>query len=80
MSSGDDKTGDSSTEENEVEEVATAGMELTVLGVQIRPFVFFTGQGQLMGHVWSGTASEKTPAFQVCNIDVIGWEEPNYGK
>ncbi|RZF39851.1 hypothetical protein LSTR_LSTR000499 [Laodelphax striatellus] len=46
------------------EEVATAGMELTVLGVQVRPFVFFSGQGELMGHVWSGTASERTPAFQ----------------
>uniref|UniRef100_A0A8D8QVR0 Microsomal triglyceride transfer protein large subunit n=1 Tax=Cacopsylla melanoneura TaxID=428564 RepID=A0A8D8QVR0_9HEMI len=69
MSSGDDKTeGDTSSENNESEEVATAGMELTVLGVQIRPFVFFTGQGQLMGHVWSGTASEKTPAFQILTL------------
>ncbi|XP_039279167.1 microsomal triglyceride transfer protein large subunit-like isoform X2 [Nilaparvata lugens] len=50
--------------EEEEEEVATAGMELTVLGVQVRPFVFFSGQGDLMGHVWSGTASERTPAFQ----------------
>jgi microsomal triglyceride transfer protein large subunit len=40
-------------------------MEITALGVQIRPFVFFSGQGELMGHVWSGTGSEKTPAFQV---------------
>ncbi|KAI5713097.1 hypothetical protein M8J75_013732 [Diaphorina citri] len=64
--SSDDKT--ESTEDNEVEESATAGMELTVLGVQIRPFVFFTSQGQLMGHVWSGTASEKTPAFQVLTL------------
>ncbi|KAK6628420.1 hypothetical protein RUM43_002232 [Polyplax serrata] len=53
-------------EKNDAEEddVATAGMELTVLGSQIRPFVFFSGQGELMGHVWSGTASEKTPAYQ----------------
>ncbi|XP_066994605.2 microsomal triacylglycerol transfer protein isoform X2 [Anabrus simplex] len=49
---------------NEPEESATAGMELSVLGVQIRPYVFFNGQGELMGHVWSGTASERTPAFQ----------------
>lgn len=48
----------------EANEVATAGMELNVLGVQIRPFVFFSGQGELMGHVWSGTGSERTPAFQ----------------
>ena len=50
-------------------EPATAGMEITALGVQVRPFVFFSGQGQLMGHVWSGTGSEKTPAFQVRNCD-----------
>lgn len=46
------------------DETATAGMDLTVLGNQIRPFVFFSGQGELMGHVWSGTASERTTAFQ----------------
>lgn len=54
-------------EENDVSaenEAATAGMELSLLGVDIRPFVFFSGQGELMGHVWSGTASERTPAFQ----------------
>lgn len=54
----------SEDEEQGDEETATAGMELTVLGTQIRPFVFFEGQGELMGHVWSGTASELTPAFQ----------------
>ncbi|XP_074032017.1 microsomal triacylglycerol transfer protein [Leptinotarsa decemlineata] len=51
--------------EEAADESATAGIELTVMGTQIRPFVFFNGQGELMGHVWSGTASEKTPAFQV---------------
>ncbi|CAG9832555.1 unnamed protein product [Diabrotica balteata] len=55
---------DNEGEETE-EESATAGIELTVLDTQIRPFVFFSGQGELMGHVWSGTASDKTPAFQV---------------
>ncbi|XP_039949939.1 microsomal triglyceride transfer protein large subunit [Bactrocera tryoni] len=43
---------------------ATAGMELTVQGILLRPLVFFSGQGELMGHVWSGTASEPTPAYQ----------------
>ncbi|KAI4456052.1 microsomal triglyceride transfer protein large subunit [Holotrichia oblita] len=43
---------------------ATAGMELAVLGTQIRPFKFFEGQGELMGHVWSGTASDRTTAYQ----------------
>ncbi|XP_035720701.1 microsomal triglyceride transfer protein large subunit-like isoform X2 [Vespa mandarinia] len=46
------------------EDIPTAGMEIDLLGVGIRPFVFFSGQGELMGHVWSGTASERTPAFQ----------------
>ncbi|XP_058799020.1 microsomal triacylglycerol transfer protein [Phymastichus coffea] len=57
----------SDQEENEIppeNEVATAGMEISFLDVDIRPFIFFSGQGELMGHVWSGTASEKTPAFQ----------------
>lgn len=55
----------SSDEGNESDEPATAGMEVTAVGVQLRPFVFFNGQGELMGHVWSGSGSEKTPAFQV---------------
>jgi microsomal triglyceride transfer protein large subunit len=50
-------------------EPAIAGMEITTLGVQVRPLVFLSGQGQLKGHVWSGTASEKTPALQVRNSD-----------
>ncbi|KAF5290521.1 hypothetical protein FQA39_LY03625 [Lamprigera yunnana] len=54
----------SDTDTTDADETATAGIELTVLGTQIRPFVFFTGQGELMGHVWSGTASEMTPAYQ----------------
>ncbi|XP_015110890.1 microsomal triglyceride transfer protein large subunit isoform X1 [Diachasma alloeum] len=53
-----------SQEESDDEEVATAGMEIGILGVGVRPFVFFSGQGELMGHVWSGTASERTSAFQ----------------
>ncbi|XP_011301739.1 microsomal triglyceride transfer protein large subunit-like, partial [Fopius arisanus] len=54
----------SNSQEESEEEVATAGMEIGILGVGVRPFVFFSGQGELMGHVWSGTASERTPAFQ----------------
>lgn len=46
------------------DEEATAGIALQVLGVEIRPYVFFRGTGDLMGHVWSGTASEYTPALQ----------------
>lgn len=43
---------------------ATAGMELAIQGSQMRPLIFFRGQGELMGHVWSGTASEATPAYR----------------
>lgn len=56
-----------SSQDDEAEadnEIATAGMEIDLLGVGVRPFVFFSGQGELMGHVWSGKASERTPAFQ----------------
>lgn len=51
--------------EEGADDSATAGMELAVLGTYVRPFVFFSNQGELMGHVWSGTASEKTSAYQV---------------
>uniref|UniRef100_T1H8T6 Uncharacterized protein n=1 Tax=Rhodnius prolixus TaxID=13249 RepID=T1H8T6_RHOPR len=55
----------SSDEENSGDdETSTAGLELSVLGVDLRPFVFFNGTGELMGHVWSGTASSLTPAYQ----------------
>jgi len=47
------------------EEEATAGMELTLMGVQTRPLVFFVGKGELMGMVWSGAGSERTSAIQV---------------
>lgn len=43
---------------------ATAGMELAIQDVQMRPLTFFKGQGELMGHVWSGTASEPTSAYK----------------
>lgn len=47
-------------------EEATAGMELSLMGVQQRPIVFFMGTGELMGLVWSGAGSERTTALLVC--------------
>lgn len=47
----------------------TAGMEISVQNVHLRPLIFFTGHTELMGHVWSGTASEPTPAFQATLLD-----------
>lgn len=54
--SSDEGSGDS--------DVVNAGLELTVNGVEFRPFVFFEGNGELMGHVFSGTGSTLTPAYQ----------------
>ncbi|KAK9887789.1 hypothetical protein WA026_000102 [Henosepilachna vigintioctopunctata] len=59
----------SETEETDEDpEPMSAGIELTVLGNQLRPFVFFNGQGELMGHVWSGTASDRTTAYQALTM------------
>lgn len=58
----------SSDSESDGTEEETAGMEIALLGTQIRPFVFFNGKGELMGHVWSGTASSRTPAFQALSL------------
>ncbi|XP_055838443.1 microsomal triacylglycerol transfer protein isoform X2 [Episyrphus balteatus] len=59
-SSSEEGVGD---DEEEEDSPVTAGMEISVQGVLLRPLVFFNGQTELMGHVWSGTASEPTPAF-----------------
>ena len=53
------------------EEDATAGMELALGGAYLRPIVFFTGQTELFGHVWSGTASERTTVLQVIFFSFI---------
>lgn len=61
----------SNTDTNEAEaddENANAGMEITVQQSYLRPLEFFNGQGELMGHVWSGTASEPTPAFTATTL------------
>lgn len=58
--------GDDEAPQPEEEEVdATAGMELTLMGVQTRPLVFFVGKGELMGLVWSGAGSERNSAVNV---------------
>ncbi|ALC40337.1 Mtp [Drosophila busckii] len=55
-------------DELEQEETITAGMEISVQGSQLRPLVFFSGQTELMGHVWGGTASDSTPAYQATTL------------
>ncbi|XP_023219898.1 microsomal triglyceride transfer protein-like isoform X2 [Centruroides sculpturatus] len=57
-------TGLGSLTGEEDSEETSAGMELTLLGVHIRPYTFFHGTGELMGHVWSGTGSEPISAIQ----------------
>lgn len=39
-------------------------MVLNILGTELRPYVFFRGNGELMSHVFAGTASDHTPALQ----------------
>lgn len=46
------------------DESMMAGMTLKIMGMQLRPYTFFHGTGELMGHVWSGTASEPTTAYR----------------
>lgn len=58
---------DEDVDENE-DTTATAGMDLAIQGAQMRRLTFFKGQGELMGHVWSGTASSSTPAYQGSTI------------
>ncbi|XP_013119487.2 microsomal triacylglycerol transfer protein [Stomoxys calcitrans] len=55
---------DDDNEENPEYSPITAGMEISVNGVAHRPLIFFTGKSELMTHIWSGTVSESTPAFQ----------------
>lgn len=49
-------------------QTATAGMEITMQGQHYRSLEFFRGQSELMGHVWSGTASEATPAYTATSV------------
>ncbi|KAH8377223.1 hypothetical protein KR093_004326, partial [Drosophila rubida] len=67
---GDETADDGIPADDELqsEETVTAGMEISVQGAQLRPLVFFTGQTELMGHVWGGTASDSTPAYQATTL------------
>lgn len=68
VSSGD--AGDDNADDPEAvdEEPANAGMEVTVQGAYFRPLQFFGSQGELMGHAWSGTASEPTAAYRATTL------------
>ncbi|XP_055376548.1 microsomal triacylglycerol transfer protein [Condylostylus longicornis] len=60
-----------SNSEEEVEEESQeikAGMEITIQNTHLRPLIFFNGHSELMGHVWSGTASEPTTAYKATVI------------
>lgn len=56
--------GEEGQTEEESQEDMTAGIQLGVLGSKLRPYTLFTGQGELMSLVWSGTGSETTPILQ----------------
>lgn len=63
VSSNTDSNDDADVFDESQNESANAGMEITIQGAYLRPLQFFSGQAELMGHVWSGTASEVTPAY-----------------
>lgn len=68
MMGGGNADAEEEDETNKEEETLTAGMELIVHGQSLRPLQFFSGQGELMGHVWSGTASDKTNAYRATTV------------
>jgi len=45
-------------------ESPNAGMQLTIAGNQLRPFVFFQSSGDLMSLYWSGALEQRNPAIQ----------------
>jgi microsomal triglyceride transfer protein large subunit len=67
LSSFIDSTGEEDSEQEE-DVASTAGMEIGVQEVLLRPLEFFNGKSELFGHVWSGTASEATPAYQAVSV------------
>lgn len=67
-SSNSDSDNDIDDGDGYADETPNAGMEITVQGSYFRPLEFFRGQGELMGHVWSGTASEPTTAYKATSI------------
>ncbi|XP_049875942.1 microsomal triacylglycerol transfer protein [Pectinophora gossypiella] len=45
-------------------EDAAAGLRLTVGGAALPPLTLFTGQAELLSHVWAGSCSTATPALR----------------
>lgn len=50
-------------DDSDSDETTSAGLALKVLDVRLRPYTLFMGKSDLMGHVWSGTASEPVTVF-----------------
>ncbi|XP_063537583.1 uncharacterized protein LOC134746941 [Cydia strobilella] len=48
----------------EEEEAVEGGLALTVGGVRRPDVTLFNGQGELLGHIWSGTGSSPTPVLR----------------
>ncbi|GFX88071.1 microsomal triglyceride transfer protein large subunit [Trichonephila clavipes] len=57
--------GQTDEEQKENPQEHSAGMQLSILGVHLRPYIFFTGTGELMGLIWSGAGNHPNPAVQV---------------
>lgn len=64
-------------DDSDSDETTSAGLTLKVLDVRLRPYTLFSGKSDLMGHVWSGTASEPMTAFSG-NLLVADYNDDGY--
>ncbi|XP_064073564.1 microsomal triacylglycerol transfer protein [Vanessa tameamea] len=59
-----DSTKEPSSEEDGESEATSGGLALGVGGLRAHTFTLFSGQAELLGHVWAGTGSEPTPVLR----------------
>ena len=57
------------------DEDVKAGMEITLFGNSLRPFIFFESTSDLLNIYWSGKAEEKNTAIQVKAKDLLLFPE-----
>ncbi|XP_050347431.1 microsomal triacylglycerol transfer protein [Nymphalis io] len=59
-----DSTKESSSEDEGEAEATSGGLALGVGGLRAHTYTLFSGQAELLGHVWAGTGSEPTPVLR----------------
>ena len=56
------------------DEAIRGGIVLKIMGTSLRPYTLFTGKGELIGHIWSGTASTPMTVYRG-NLLLSDYEE-----